>query len=248
MRKNDDQIILLGRNTVADALRSDRNITRVIMASDIHRDGRIGEIVDLARKKSVPVSFIRPQKFEYFDNQGSSQGVAALMEKPQNLSIEHILSTKENPVFFLFNRLDYEANLGAILRASWAAGIDAVVCSPNGVSEITPQVSKISQGGAAYVPLIRKGLLQVIDVLKRHHIPIVGVEVGQGLPYYQQNLLGPVAFVFGGESAGFSEPLARQCDLFIHIPMTPGIASLNVAVTATLVMFEKRRQEATKRS
>ena len=72
---------------------------------------------------------------------------------------------------------------------------------------------------------------------------MVGVEVDMGKPYTETNLRGPVAFVMGGEAVGISEPLQKECDIFVNIPMNREVASLNVSVATALVLFEKLRQE-----
>lgn len=239
MQKLNGSIILTGRNTVCDALRSDKTITKVIISEDVEYNDKIGEIEKLAKEKNIPISIINPRK-----NFDDAQGVSALMEEPRHLSIDQIIKSKENPVFLLFNHLDYEQNLGAILRTAWAANVDAVVCAPNGIHKITPVVSKVSQGAAAYIPVIAQSLFQAIDVLKRNFIPVVGVEVGAGEVYFKQNLTGPVAFLFGGESKGISDPLMSKCDLFINIPINKNLASLNVSVATAIILFEKLRQEA----
>ena len=141
--------------------------------------------------------------------------------------------------------MDYEQNLGAIIRSAWGAGVDAIVLSPSGVHEVTPIVAKISQGGAAYVPVIAQSLFQAIATLKDYSIPLVGVEVGMGEAYDELTLIGPAAFLFGGEVAGISEPLQKKCDIFIHIPINSELASLNVSVATALIIYEKLRQERT---
>ncbi len=234
-----NQIILQGRNTVHDALKSDKYILKIVIADDVTYDDKMAEIENLAKVRGVPISVISARKMSNI-----SQGISAVMEVSSRPSIEQILMSKENPVFLLLNHLDYEQNLGAIMRTAWAAHVDAIVCSPNGIHEVTPVVSKVSQGAAAYVPVIAQSLFQAIDILKRNKIPIVGVEVAMGEVYYRQNLLGPIAFLFGGEAKGLSDPLMKHCDLFINIPINEQLASLNVSIATSIVLFEKLRQEA----
>ncbi|OGG05614.1 hypothetical protein A2872_00655 [Candidatus Gottesmanbacteria bacterium RIFCSPHIGHO2_01_FULL_42_12] len=234
-----NQIILQGRNTVHDALKSDKIISKIVIADDVEYDDKIAEIESLAKTKGVPIAVISARKMSNI-----AQGISAVMEVVTRPSIESILKSKENPVILLLNHLDYEQNLGAIMRTAWAAGVDAIVCAPNGVHEVTPVVSKVSQGAAAYVPVIAQSLFQAIDVLKRNYIPVVGVEVGLGEVYYKQNLLGPVAFLLGGEAKGLSDPLMRHCDVIINIPINENLASLNVSIATAVILFEKQRQEA----
>lgn len=46
----------------------------------------------------------------------------------------------------------------------------------------------------------------------------------------------------GRESAGVPEGVAAACDLAVRIPMRPDLRSINVALAATLVLGEAKRQ------
>lgn len=228
---------------VHDALESGQKIVSVFLASNTISDPRIRDIENLARKNGVKIQKVSSEEIEKMSDSRNPQGVLALMSIPETPTLEQILNAKRNAFVLLLNHIDYEQNLGAIIRSAWAAGVDAVIASPNGVHEVTPVVAKVSMGGAAYVPLIAMSMFQAIKLLHKFAVPVVGVEVGMGKPFTQTNLKGPVAFLMGGEAVGLSEPLQKDCDLFVNIPMEKSVASLNVSVATALVMFEKIRQE-----
>lgn len=239
------QVILEGRNTVHDALNSDKKVVSIAVAGESVNDPKIKEIINLAKQKNVAINVITSKQLKHRSKSFNPQNILAELEL-EEIQLEDILESKENPVFLFFNKLDYEQNLGAILRTAWGAGVDAVVVSPQGVHKLTPVVTKISMGGSVYVPLISESLFPNLKLLKDRGIPIVGVESGLGEVYTNQNLLGPIAFVFGGEDSGLSEPLKKYCDIFVHIPMNSDLSSLNVSVATALILFEKLRQEREK--
>ncbi len=243
MAKIADSIILEGRNMVHDALMSGQNVSLVMIANNSKNDPKIKEIESLARKNDVKVDYVWADELLKLSESGNPQGVITSMSIPETPSLEQILKQKRNAFVILLNHIDYEQNLGAIMRSAWAAGADAVVASPNGVHELTPVVTKVSMGAAAYVPLIGMSLFQAVDLLNKYAVPVIGVEVNMGKVYTEAKLTGPVAFLMGGEAIGLSEPLQKVCDSFVNIPMTTGVASLNVSVATGLVMFEKVRQE-----
>lgn len=228
---------------VHDALNSDKKIASILLAVQTLSEPRIREIENLARKNNVPVQKVTSEELLKMCDSRNPQGVVALMEIPEVPTLEQILKAKRDVFLLLVNHIDYEQNLGAILRTAWAAGVDAVIASPNGVHEVTPVVAKVSMGGAAYVPLIGMSMFQAAKLLHEYAVPMVGVEVDMGEPYTETNLRGPVAFVMGGEAVGLSEPLQKECDIFVNIPMNREVASLNVSVATALVLFEKLRQE-----
>lgn len=228
---------------VHDALNSDQSMIRVLVADSSRSDGKIQEIVKIAKQKGVSVEWVNQNSLIKMSESGNPQGVMAEMNPITETTLEAVLRKERNAFVLLLNHIDYEQNLGAILRSAWAAGVDAVVAAPNGVHELTPVVAKISMGGAAYVPLIGMSLFQATDLLNKYAVPVVGVEVNMGETYTEANMRGPIAFMMGGEAVGLSEPLQKVCDRFINIPMVSGVASLNVSVASALVMFEKVRQE-----
>ena len=235
-----------GRNMVHDALLSSQEISRVMIANSSKNDEKVAVIMKLAKTRGISVEYVDANSLAKMSESGNPQGVMAEMSPKTDTTLEAVLKKKRDAFILLLNHIDYEQNLGAILRSAWSAGVDAVVASPNGVHELTPVVAKVSMGGAAYVPLIGMSLFQAADLLNKYAVPVVGVEVKLGEVYTEASLRGPIALLMGGESVGLSEPLQKVCDRFVNIPMTSGVASLNVSVASALVMFEKRRQERNK--
>jgi 23S rRNA (guanosine2251-2'-O)-methyltransferase len=244
---NNNDLVITGRNMVHDALMSDQTIEKLYVAKSSRNDPRIREIMKLADKNDVEISFVNSEKLKTISGSDDHQGVVAYMQKYQETSLKEVLEKcrqdGRDPLILLFNSLDYEQNLGAILRNAWGASVDAVVLNPSGVHEVTPVVARVSQGAAAYVPVISQSLFQAMTLLKDEGIPIVGVEVGMGKSCDETNLLGPIAFLLGGEQIGISQPQQEYCDIFTHIPINNELASLNVSVATALIVFEKRRQE-----
>ncbi len=228
---------------VRDALNSEQKITSLLIGSGSMGDPKVKEIEQLARSKGVAIKIIQSDEMLKMSESKNPQGVVATMELPEIKSLKQVLESKRNVFILLLNHIDYEQNLGAIIRTSWAAGVDAIVVSPNGVHELTPLVARISMGGAAYVPLIPMSLFQAMKLLHDYAVPVVGVEVDMGKSCFETKLTGPIAFLMGGESEGLSEQLQKECDLFVNIPMNKEVASLNVSVATALVLFEKNRQE-----
>jgi 23S rRNA (guanosine2251-2'-O)-methyltransferase len=242
MAKTANFITLEGRNMVRDALMSGQRVNSLVIGSGSAHDPKVREIEKLARNRGISVQVIRSEELEKMSESKNAQGIMATMEAPEVKSFEQILRDKREILVLLLNHIDYEQNLGAIMRTAWAAGVDVVVASPNGVHQVTPVVAKISMGAVAYVPLIPMSLFQAMKLLHKYAVPVVGVEVDMGKSIYDSKLTGPMAILMGGEAEGLSEPLQKECDSFVNIPMKKEVASLNVSVATALVLFEKVRQ------
>lgn len=235
-----------GRNTVHDAILSPQSVESLLISSAVRNDPRIKEIEKLAKERNIRTDYISPHQLQHLTESHQSQGVIAYMQKPEIDSLHSFLEKTPNPFILLFNQLDYEQNLGSILRTSWAAGVDLVITNPSGVHEVTPVVAKVSMGGAAHVPVLSQSLFQALTTLKKFAIKIIGVEVDQGSSYTETNLTGPIALLFGGEASGLTPPLYKYCDTLTHIPMARQVASLNVNVATSIILFEKLRQSKIK--
>ena len=112
---------------VHDALKSEQRVRRVMIAATVKGDARIQEIVKLAQKAGIRAEYVRPEEIEKESESGNAQGILAVMDLPETPTLDEILKRKRDVFILLLNRIDYEQNMGAILRSAWAAGVDAVV-------------------------------------------------------------------------------------------------------------------------
>ena len=129
MKNQPDFITLEGRNMVHDALTSKQKIASVLLSTSTLSDPRIREIENLARKNGVAIQKVSPEEIGKMSDSRNPQGVIALMSIPETPTLKQILEAKRNAFILLLNHIDYEQNMGAILRTAWAAGVDAVVAS-----------------------------------------------------------------------------------------------------------------------
>ena len=134
-------------------------------------------------------------------------------------------------------------NLGAILRSANAAGVAAVVLSPNRSVGLTAVARKAASGAAERTPLISvSNLVQAIKFLKNEGFMAIGANGSSTHSLYQTDLGGRIVFVMGGEGEGLRRLTRDTCDQLVGIPMQGTVESLNVSVAAAICLFEARRQ------
>ena len=133
-------------------------------------------------------------------------------------------------------------NLGAILRTAEAAGVDAViVCDP--LTDLyNPNLIRASIGGVFSVPVAVCDSKACIAFLKEHKIRILTAQLQDSYDYYDYNMLGATAIVMGTESTGLTDQWREAADVHIRIPMLGRLDSLNVSVSAAILMYEAVRQ------
>jgi 23S rRNA (guanosine2251-2'-O)-methyltransferase len=232
-----------GRNPVIEALRRG-GVTRVLLVEGAESAPKIQEIIRLAKEKKVPVEFVERAHLDDISETGRHQGVVAFMERPRYASLDEVLSKEEGDVcLLLLDRVQDPRNFGAILRTADATGVDAVVIPERDSVGITSTVMRTAMGGAVYVPVVRGSLFRVVKRLRDEGVKIVGIDPDGTVEYYDERLTGSIAFVLGGEGRGISQQLLGKCDGVVRIPMIGHITSLNVGVSAAVVLYERLRQQ-----
>jgi RNA methyltransferase, TrmH family len=134
-------------------------------------------------------------------------------------------------------------NLGTIVRSAEAAGADAVVTCGNSVDVQNPKVVRSSAGAIFGVNLVEgDDPVAVLESLAAGGRRVLGARPGGGDPYDTVDLAHRCAVVVGNEARGLEPEIERHLSGHVSIPMATGAESLNVAMAATLLLFESARQ------
>ncbi|OWY40552.1 transposase [Xenophilus sp. AP218F] len=131
-------------------------------------------------------------------------------------------------------------NLGTILRGAAASGLREVYLSKGCVDVFSPKVLRAGMGAHFALNLHEQADLQA--ELKGFEGRKLVTYLEGSASLYSQDLSGPLAFVFGNEGAGVSPALLALADARVRIPMPGRAESLNVAMAATICLFERVRQ------
>ena len=144
--------------------------------------------------------------------------------------------------------MEKPGNLGAILRTAEAAGVDAViVCDP--LTDLyNPNLIRASIGGVFSVPTAVCTSEECIAFLKPNGIKILTAQLQDSYKYYDYDMTHATAIVMGTESTGLTNQWREAADAHIRIPMLGRLDSLNVSVSAAILMYEAVRQRKVKMS
>ena len=183
---------------------------------------------------------VTPQVYEKMAYRGSTEGMIGVARcKEHRLKNLHL---KENPLLVVLESVEKPGNLGAILRTAEAAGIDAlIVCDP--LTDLyNPNVIRASIGGVFSVPTVVCNSNECIAFLKEHQIRILTAQLQDSYEYYDYDMRHATAIVMGTESTGLTNIWREVADAHIRIPMLGRLDSLNVSVSAAILMYEAVRQ------
>lgn len=183
------------------------------------------------------VSRMVMEKMSYGDRH---EGVLAVIRiKNFLLSSENLQAT---PLIVVLENVEKPGNLGAILRSCDGAGVDAVMVADPKADIWNPNVIRASTGVVFSMAVMQGTLLQVRDFLKAHQIKIVAATPSGKHTYFSSDLKGPVAIVLGAEDKGLSDFWIDSADFEVSIPMRGKADSLNVSISAAVLVYEALRQ------
>ena len=201
-----------------------------------------------------PHSIVTPQVYEKMAYRGSTEGMIAVVKckehslRSLSLSSSRSLSlSKGSPLIIVLESVEKPGNLGAILRSAEAAGVDAlIVCDP--LTDLyNPNVIRASIGGVFCVPTAVCTSQECIAFLKEHGVRILTAQLQDSYEYYDYDMTQATAIVMGTESTGLTDQWRQAADAHIRIPMLGRLDSLNVSVSAAILMYEAVRQRNTKK-
>ena len=188
----------------------------------------------------TPATLVSPQVYEKMAYRESTEGLIAVAKTKQHRLKD--LSLKENPLVVVLESVEKPGNLGAILRTAEAAGVDAViVCDP--LTDLyNPNLIRASIGGVFCVSTAVCTSQECIAFLKERGVRILTAQLQDSYEYYDYDMRQATAIVMGTESTGLTNQWREAADVHIRIPMLGRLDSLNVSVSAAILMYEAVRQ------
>jgi len=165
--------------------------------------------------------------------------VAVAMFKPSEEGFRKFMRPKSLAV--ALDALQSPGNLGTLIRSAAAAGADGVYLGAGSVEATNPKVMRASAGLWFQSPPRPVELPQWLVKCKSDGMQILVAKSG-GRTYWDFDLKRPTVFLLGNEGGGVSGEIGSLADDTISIPMQPGVESLNVGMSGTLLLYEAARQ------
>lgn len=243
------QILMIkvrNKRVILELLKDDAGMEEIVIADDLDEDNLTKEIVKEAKNRKVSIKHLPRRKIEK-GRGGTSQEVMLGFLRPKKIYtfdslLDDLYKNHVEPFFLLLNRVHLDNNIGAIARTAYAAGANGLFFQGEENRFINEETLHYSLGAIARIPLVKMNIFEAMTKLKKNGIKTYSIQMN-GESLHKENLSGPSAFVFGAEKEGLSDKISDRCDAKLKIPMRQGIDSLNVAVSAGIVLYEKIHQE-----
>lgn len=240
-------LLVVGREKVIEAMQEGTALDRIYLQATVHGP-IVDEIKRLATMHMVPISKVPVEKLNSF-NVFNHEGCVALKSKISYLDLQEVTSfvveQGQVPLFLILDGITDVRNIGAIARSAYCMGAQAIIIPDKGVGALNEDAILTSAGALEKLSICRvNSLHKAIDDLHLNGIRVYATVMNGPLAIADVNWSEPAAFILGGEEKGVQASLIKQCDGEIRIPMTGDFDSLNVSVSAGIVLYEAMKQRS----
>ncbi|MGL5087781.1 MAG: 23S rRNA (guanosine(2251)-2'-O)-methyltransferase RlmB [Clostridium sp.] len=234
--------LIVGRNSVIEALKSDRTIECLYIANG-DTEGSVKVILGLARENKIVVKEVDRKKLDSMCGEGAHQGVVAIVTPFKYSEVNDMLELAkqkgEAPFLIVLDEIEDPHNLGSIIRTAELSGAHGIIIPKRRNVGITPTVYKCAVGAIEHMKIAKvTNVNATIDILKEQGIWVYGADI-EGTEFsHEVDFTGPCAIVVGSEGRGISKLTIKKCDKLVKIPMAGKINSLNASVAGGIMMYE----------
>jgi 23S rRNA (guanosine2251-2'-O)-methyltransferase len=241
-----DQDLIYGRNAVREALLGKRRVHTVLLGTGDAGDSEAGleltvrEWCAEAKIANLPIAYLPYRDLTARLRTPDHQGVAAEVEPYPYADPEQLLA--ERTLIVALDEVQDPRNLGAIIRTAEATGA-GVVITRHRAAEITGTVVKASAGATEHAAVAQvRNLSDFLSIAKERGFWVYGAEADSQSDYSAQDYKYPTCFVLGSEGQGVGRRVATLCDVMVSLPLVGQVESLNVSVSAGVLLYEAVRQ------
>jgi 23S rRNA (guanosine2251-2'-O)-methyltransferase len=241
--------LVIGRQPVLEALRDGRDIDRIYLqrfaAGDI-----VPEILRLAAERRIPVNTVPAEKLRAL-TRANHQGVVAVTAlvtyADLQQTIDHLTGQGISPLFLMLDGVTDVRNIGAISRSARCFGAQALIIPDKGVGALNEDAVKASAGALLHISVARvPSLLKALDTLHLNGFSVFASDMRADQTLAGLDLSGPSCLILGSEDKGIQTYLLKAADARFRIPMAAGFDSLNVSVSAGIMLHEAFAQRSRK--
>lgn len=236
---------IFGTRAVMEAIHAQKDIDKILVDKEVNNE-LVKELLALAKEEKINVVRVPEAKLNRITRK-NHQGVVAHMSAIQYASLDNVIdecfSKGVAPLILVLDRITDVRNFGAMARTADCAGVHAIVIPEKGSAQINSDAVKTSAGALNHLPVCRvKNLYYTVKDLKKMGLNVVSVTEKTERLMYDADFSLPTALIMGSEEDGISQELMGISDEFVKIPLSGNIESLNVSVSAGVVVYEAIRQ------
>jgi len=231
-----------GVRLVEEAFGSARAIRQIVYTPRLENSSRGAALLSQARKKYLAAEwfYVRDEVLDSLSDTQTHQGILAVLGK-RGYGWEE-LRKKEGLILLLCDLQD-PGNLGTIFRVAEAGRAAGLILTRGTLDPYNPKVVRASMGSLFRLPFLAdQDAMESLRVFRSLGYRVWAAAAGGGTSLWEVDFTLPTVVLFGQEGAGLPGEVVGAADGILTIPMNPEVNSLNVAVSAGLVVYEAYRQ------
>ncbi len=226
-----------GIHLVQEAVRSGAQIHSILYA--IER-GWPHELDSLKRTNDRSLIGVSEAVLAKVTDTMTPQPVVAILHKPSMDEAQLLVQARSLAV--AVDGVQDPGNLGTIIRSADAAGARAVILGKGTVDPFSPKTVRSTMGSLFHLPIVEADLQSLLPKAREAGVQVIGTDLKAERSCYELDLTADTWFVLGNEGNGVSDEVAKLCNVQTYIPMAGQAESLNVAMAATVLLYESLRQ------
>ena len=237
---------IFGLRPIMEAIQAGKEIDTLFIQKGLKNE-LFQELWLLVRAHKVNYKHVPVEKLNRLtrkNHQGVFAFISPISFHKTDSIVQEVFEKGETPLFLILDRVTDVRNFGAIVRSAECAGAQTIIVPQKGSAAINGDALKTSAGALHNIPICREfNLKATIEYLKNSGLQIIGCTEKTENFIYQTDLTIPTAIIMGSEEDGISDEYLKLCDYKVGIPMKGNIGSLNVSVSAGVVLYEAVRQK-----
>lgn len=241
-RQKANIIIVDGQREIEEAIRLSWEIEEFFYCEDFNKNQNLLNFFKEKSKRSYKLS---EKVFEKISYKKNPDGCLAVL-KSRFLKLEDV-KLKKNPLILILESVEKPGNLGAIIRTAYVAGVDLLILNDQKTDIYSPNVIRSSTGFIFSMPLVLSSIDKTFAWLEKNDLNVFITTLKGKKSHFDVDFTKPSAVVFGTESFGISDDWKSKKVENIRIPMIDGVDSLNVSVSAGIIVYEAIRQRMSKK-
>ena len=221
-REEHEQFLCEGKKMLEEALRCGIVIDIVLTTENLEYS--FAENTYVYSTHDIIIDSISPLK--------TPQSVLFVCHIPQQTECDLYSGTH-----FLLDNIQDPGNVGTIIRSALAFGVKSIILTGGCADIYNPKTLRASMGATFKQHIISKNINEMTE-LKKNGVRLIGTSSDNTSINISKTDFSNSIIILGNEGQGISKQLLSLCDEIVTIPLSPDCESINVAVAASIIMWE----------
>jgi TrmH family RNA methyltransferase len=239
-RRKQGRILIDGVREIGRAMQAGIVPGELVYCASLCDKASAQALIATAASRQVELIEVSTHVFEKLTFGTRAEGVVAVSPTPQASLAD--LAPDENALVVVLEGVEKPGNVGAVLRSADAAGAGAVIVADGRTDLFNPNAIRASLGTIFAVPVAEASSKKTLDWLRNRQFSVFAARVDGSVVYTEADFKGPSAIVLGSEAEGLTDGWSGEGVQAVRLPMLGVADSLNVSVTAAVILYEAVRQ------